>query len=441
MHKRIASKDRLSDLERELSGKPSWVHSLPHVLVATISSFLFGYHLGVVNDTLETISVDLGFTGNTIAEGLVVSTCLGGAFLGSLFSGTISDGIGRRRAFQLCALPMIIGASLSATASCLGGMLLGRFLVGTGMGLGPPVAALYVSEVSPASVRGTYGSFPQIATCLGLMSALLIGIPTKDIDGWWRVCFWISAIPAGLLAFLMEFSAESPNWLFKKRRISETEEELEKLFGAVHVRSTMDDLSNSGGAGDEFNAQLSGINAIFYFSSAVFKTVGVASNIGNIFIGIVNISGSIIATILMDRLGRKLLLAWSFFGMGAAMGIQVGAGSSSVIGSVKLYMSVGSLLLFVLSFALGAGPVPSLLLSEVLPMRIRAKAMAVCMAVHWVINFFVGLLFLRVLESVGARIVYGVFGAWCCVGVVFVKRNVVETKGKSLQEIETSLMQ
>ncbi|KZV26081.1 Major facilitator superfamily protein isoform 1 [Dorcoceras hygrometricum] len=227
MHKRVSSKEHLNFLEKEENleqshsgvckdiGNPSWKRPLPYVVVATLSSFLFGYHLGVVNDTLESISLDLGFSGSTLAEGLVVSTCLGGAFLGSIFSGLIADGLGRRRSFQLCALPMIIGSSISATTSSLGGMLLGRFLVGTGMGVGPPVVAMYVSEVSPAFVRGTYGSFTQIATCLGLMTAFFIGIPAKSVLGWWRVCFWISAIPAVLLAFLMEFSAESPHWLFK----------------------------------------------------------------------------------------------------------------------------------------------------------------------------------------------------------------------------------
>ncbi|KAE8706494.1 putative plastidic glucose transporter 2 [Hibiscus syriacus] len=184
---------------------PSWLLSFPHVVVATITSLLFGYHLGVVNEPLESISIDLGFSGNTLAEGLVVSTCLGGALIGSLFRGLVTDGVGRRRAFQFCALPMIIAAATSATIKNLAGMLIGRFLVGTGMGLGPPVASLYVAEVSHASLRGTYGSFIQIATCLGLVGALFIGTPVKETAGWWCVCFWVSTIPAGLLAFVMMF--------------------------------------------------------------------------------------------------------------------------------------------------------------------------------------------------------------------------------------------
>lgn len=474
-YKRVSSRDNTKvDMEESSAlfqngmgqeiTNPSWKLSLPHIIVATISSFLFGYHLGVVNEPLETIALDLGFSGNTLAEGLVVSTCLGGAFIGSLCSGWIADGIGRRRAFQLCALPMIIGASVSATTKSLEGMLIGRFLVGTGMGVGPPVASLYVTEVSPAFVRGTYGSFIQLATCLGLMGALFIGIPVKAIIGWWRICFWIATVPAGILAFAMMFCAESPHWLYKKGRIAEAEAEFEKLLGGSHVKFAMADLHKSD-RGDETDAvklsellygrhfrvvfigstlfalqQLSGINAVFYFSSTVFKSAGVPSDLANVFVGIANLSGSITAMILMDKLGRKALLVWSFFGMAVAMSVQVAGASSFISGSGAVFISVSGMLLFVLTFALGAGPVPGLLLPEIFPNRIRAKAMAVCMSVHWVINFFVGLLFLRLLEQLGPQILYSMFCTFCLMAVVFVKRNVVETKGRSLQEIEIALL-
>lgn len=474
-YKRVSSRDNTKvDMEESSAlfqngmgqeiTNPSWKLSLPHIIVATISSFLFGYHLGVVNEPLETIALDLGFSGNTLAEGLVVSTCLGGAFIGSLFSGWIADGLGRRRAFQLCALPMIIGASVSATTKSLEGMLIGRFLVGTGMGVGPPVASLYVTEVSPAFVRGTYGSFIQLATCLGLMGALFIGIPVKAIIGWWRICFWIATVPAGILAFAMMFCAESPHWLYKKGRIAEAEAEFEKLLGGSHVKFAMADLHKSD-RGDETDAvklsellygrhfrvvfigstlfalqQLSGINAVFYFSSTVFKSAGVPSDLANVFVGIANLSGSITAMILMDKLGRKALLVWSFFGMAVAMSVQVAGASSFISGSGAVFLSVSGMLLFVLTFALGAGPVPGLLLPEIFPNRIRAKAMAVCMSVHWVINFFVGLLFLRLLEQLGPQILYSMFCTFCLMAVVFVKRNVVETKGRSLQEIEIALL-
>ncbi|XP_031387957.1 probable plastidic glucose transporter 2 isoform X1 [Punica granatum] len=459
-----ANSGYMQDNTSLVTADPPWRHSLPHVVVATIISFLFGYHLGVVNEPLESIALDLGFSGNTLAEGLVVSTCLGGALIGSLFSGWIADEFGRCRAFQLSALPMITGASISAISKTSVGMLLGRLLVGVGLGIGPPVASLYVTEVSPAHVRGTYGSFIQIAACLGLMTALCIGIPVKEIIGWWRVCFWVSTIPAAILALAMLVCAESPQWLYKQGRIAEAEAELERLVGPSHVRFAMSDLSrlDKSDANDTVKLsellygrhsrvvfigstlfalqQLSGINAIFYFSSTVFKSARVPSNLANIFIGISNLTGSIIAMVLMDKLGRKVLLLGSFLGMAIFMAIQAVAASPSVPAYAASYLSVGGMLMFVLAFALGAGPVPGLLLPEIFPSRIRAKAMAVCMSVHWVINFFVGLLFLQLLEQLGPHLLYSIFATFCLMAVIFVKRNVMETKGKSLQEIEIALL-
>nr|KAJ0213387.1 hypothetical protein LSAT_V11C400197730 [Lactuca sativa] len=157
--------------------------------------------------------------------------------------------------------------------------------------------------------------------------------------------------------------------------------------------------------------QLSGINDVFYFSSTVFKSAGVPSDVANMSVGVVNLSGSIIAMILMDKLGRKGLLLGSFMGMAMSMGMQAVAGSSLVSG-------------FVLSFAMGVGPVTGLLLSEIFPSRIRAKAMAICMAVDWL----------------GPLILYTVLASFCLVGFLFVRKNVVETKGKTLQEIERALL-
>ncbi|KAF9614368.1 hypothetical protein IFM89_018243 [Coptis chinensis] len=447
------------DFPDQVATNPSWKPSLPYILVATLSSFLFGYHLGVVNEPLESISLDLGFSGNRMAEGLVVSMCLGGALIGSLFSGWITDGIGRRRAFQLSALPMIIGASVSATTSNLEGMLFGRFLVGTGMGLGPSVASLYVTEVSPSFVRGTYGSFIQIATCLGLMGALFIGIPAKGIVGWWRVCFWVSAVPAAILALAMEFCVESPHWLHKKGRYSDAEATFEKVLGGMHVKFAMAELSKSDRGdgtdsvkfsellyGRHFRVvfigstlyafqQLSGINAVFYFSSTVFKSAAVPSDLANICVGVANLSGSIVAMILMDKLGRKVLLLGSFFGMAVAMGVQVFAASSIVSGSGSVYLSVGGMLLVV--------GISQLFRVEIDVSKRNASSLAWVIIFRVeidVINFFVGLLFLHLLEKLGPQILYSFFATFCLMAVAFVKKNIVETKGKSLQEIEIALL-
>ncbi|XP_024540180.1 probable plastidic glucose transporter 2 isoform X1 [Selaginella moellendorffii] len=456
-----------TNADQEQANQPvPWHLSLPHICVALIISALFGYHIGVVNIPLPYISRDLGFGENSLAQGFVVSVCLIGAFAGCAISGTVADRLGRRRAFQLCAIPMVLGPILSAKAWNLASMLVGRLLVGCGLGIGAPVLALYVSEVSPTQVRGSFGSFPQTATCIGLLAALIVGLPISSTPDWWRACFWISTLPAALLLLGMEFCAESPRWLFKNSRWYEAEHELERLWGAAHAKAAMSDLVQSEQSDDlEMIApwkelldrryvravllggglfalqQFSGINAIFYFSSTVLKSAGVSSDLAaTVSVGAVNLVGSFVAAGLMDRLGRRKLMMWSFTGMAVSMAMQAAVAAFGFLKPIRATTTLIGTLFYVFSFASGAGPVPALLLPEIIPIRIRGKAMAFAMCVHWVAHFLVGLLFLPLINATGASVLYTFFSLVCFFAAIFVKRNVVETKGRSLEDLEMLLV-
>eukprot|EP00897_Mesotaenium_endlicherianum_P005098 jgi/Mesen1/4616/ME000236S03868 len=428
--------------------KPAWMSALRHVATACLAAYLFGYHMGVVNGPLEYLAADLGFAASSLKKGLVVSIFLVGAFLGCAVSSSIADGIGRRKSFQAAAIPIFIGTLLSSTAQGFNQMIAGRFLTGSGLGVGAAVCALYISEISPIQQRGTFGSLVQVATCVGILSALAASFPLATNPGWWRTCFWFGTAPAVMLLGGMQFCAESPRWLAEKQRWGDTETAMESLWGRAEVKGAMFDLQrNSGGEVVGLGAavfglqQLAGINAIFYFSSTIFKNAGIQSDIiASTVMGTVNLLAALVSTLLMDRLGRKKLLSWSFAGMGAAMATQAVFLGLPALQSFAPTASVLGTLLYVIAFALGAGPVPALLLPEMFPDRIRAKGMAVSMCVHWVFNFVIGLTFLPLLQLWGPSTLYSCFAVLCCVAVVFTSRCIIETKGRSLEEIEKLLL-
>ncbi|WRX22591.1 Major facilitator [Theobroma cacao] len=422
-------------------GKSSGI-VLPFVGVACLGAILFGYHLGVVNGALEYLSKDLGIAENTVLQGIlfrwVVSTLLAGATVGSFTGGALADKFGRTRTFQLDAIPLIIGAVLSSTAQTIQTMIIGRLLAGIGIGISSAIVPLYISEISPTEIRGALGSVNQLFICIGILAALVAGLPLAGNPRWWRTMFGIAAVPSILLALGMAFSPESPRWLFQQGKIPEAEKSIRTLYGKERVAEVMYELRTAGQGSTEQEArwfdlfssrywkvvsvgaalflfqQLAGINAVVYYSTAVFRSAGIASDVAaSALVGASNVFGTAIASSLMDRQGRKSLLITSFAGMDVSS--------------------------YVLSFSLGAGPVPALLLPEIFASRIRAKAVALSLGMHWISNFVIGLYFLSVVNKFGISSVYLGFAGVCLLAVLYIAGNVVETKGRSLEEIELAL--
>ncbi|WOK94172.1 plastidic glucose transporter 4 [Canna indica] len=437
---------------------------LPYVAVACLGAILFGYHLAVVNGSLEYLAKDLGIAENTVLQGWVVSTTLAGATVGSFTGGSLADKFGRTRTFQLDAIPLAIGAFLSATAQDVRTMIIGRLLAGIGIGISSAVVPLYISEIAPTEIRGALGSVNQLFICVGILVALVAGLPLAGNPLWWRTMFTVAVVPSVLMALGMVFCPESPRWLFQQGKISQAETAIKKLYGKEKVTDVMHDL-RAGGEGstepdagwlDLFNAryrkvvsvgaalflfqQLAGINAVVYYSTSVFRSAGIASDVAaSALVGASNVFGTTIASSLMDKKGRKSLLITSFMGMAASMLLLSLSFTWNVLAPYSGTLAVLGTVLYVLSFSLGAGPVPALLLPEIFASRIRAKAVALSLGMHWVSNFIIGLYFLSVVNKFGISRVYLGFATVCILAVLYIARNVVETKGRSLEEIERAL--
>uniref|UniRef100_A0A9I9DK98 Plastidic glucose transporter 1 n=1 Tax=Cucumis melo TaxID=3656 RepID=A0A9I9DK98_CUCME len=385
-----------------------WLPAFPHVLVASMSNFLFGYHIGVMNGPIISIARELGFEGNSILEGLVVSIFIVGAFLGN----------------YLCLTRRIC---VSAQAHTLDEVLWGRFLVGLGIGVNTVLVPIYISEVAPTKYRGTLGGLCQIGTCLGIIASLFLGIPSENDPHWWRTMLYIASLPGFFIAFGMQFAVESPRWLSKAGRLDEARVVICNLWGESEVERAVEEFQsvirndgsdlNSGwsvlleeqnfrvafiGGALFFLQQFAGINGVLYFSSLTFEDVGITNvALASLVIGITNFAVSHIIGI--DDTNLKIMFRYIF------------------------------------SFAIGAGPVTGIIIPELSSTRARGKIMGFSLAVHWVCNFTVGLFFLDLVQTFGVAPVYSGFGAFSLVAAIFSKYFLVETKGRSLEEIEMAL--
>ncbi|KAK3036563.1 hypothetical protein RJ639_031004 [Escallonia herrerae] len=411
---------------------------LPYVAVACLGAILFGYHLGVVNGALEYLAVDLGIAENT--DGLLAHFLLV-PLLVHLPGEHWLTNLAEQRLFNWMqfhwSLEHIFAQSVQT-------MILGRFLAGIGIGISSAIVPLYISEISPTEIRGTLGSINQLFICVGILAALVAGLPLAGNPLWWRTMFGIALVPSVLLALGMGFAPESPRWLYQQGKIAESERSIERLFGKEKVAEVMKDLNAAAQGSSEPEAgwldlfssrywkvvsvgaalflfqQLAGINAVVYYSTSVFRSTTVASS-------------------LMDKQGRKSLLITSFAGMAASMLLLSLSFTWTVLAPYSGPLAVLGTVLYVLSFSLGAGPVPALLLPEIFASRIRAKAVALSLGMHWISNFVIGLYFLSVVTKFGISTVYLGFASVCLLAVLYIAANVVETKGRSLEEIERDL--
>ncbi|KAG2436948.1 hypothetical protein HXX76_006464 [Chlamydomonas incerta] len=451
------------------------------VAVACAGSFAFGFNLSIINGPLETIAAELGIAGNKALMGLVVSSTLAGAALGSLAGGGVADSLGRRVSFLLAAAPMVAGPLISAAAGDINTMAAGRFITGAAIGLSSALVPTYISEVAPTRIRGTLGALNQLCICLGILGALLVNVVVPAAA--WRTMFQAAALPAALLGLGMLLGPESPRWLASKHRDAAARDAAVRLWGPAgpaeldlsRPAATAAASANAGRAaasdvdgGSPGTAvaqhgglallsgpaarplligvllfafqQFAGINALVYFSSSVFRQAGVTSDaLASAAVGATNVLGTLVAASLMERAGRKQLMAGSFMGQAAAMFAMAAGFSLPALQPYAGTIAVVGTLSYIAAFALGAGPVPALIVPELNPLATRGKAVSAAFVSHWVCNVAVGQSFLAAVQSYGLAPVYTFFGLMALAGAAYVNSQVPETKGKTLEQIEAEL--
>ncbi|MEU6404421.1 sugar porter family MFS transporter [Streptomyces sp. NPDC046985] len=442
---------------------------------AAMGGFLFGYDSSVINGAVEAIRSRYDIGSAALAQ--VIAIALIGCAIGAATAGRIADRIGRIRCMQIAAALFTVSAVGSALPFALWDLALWRIVGGFAIGMASVIGPAYIAEVAPPAYRGRLGSFQQAAIVVGIAVSQLVNWGLLNAAGGdqrgrlmgleaWQVMLGVMVVPAALYGLLSFAIPESPRFLLSVGRRERAREilaevegkgtdldarvaEIEHAMTREH-RSSFKDLLGGGfffkpivwiGIGLSVFQQFVGINVAFYYSSTLWQSVGVDpadSFFYSFTTSIINIVGTVIAMIFVDRVGRKPLALIGSVGMALGLGLEAWAFSHHLVDG-KLPTAPGLVALiaahvFVLFFALSWGVVVWVFLGEMFPNRIRAAALGVAAAAQWIANWAITASFPSLADwnLSGTYVIYAVFAA---LSIPFVLKFVKETKGKALEEM------
>jgi sugar porter (SP) family MFS transporter len=425
--------------------------------ISALAGLLFGYDTGVISGAILFVKVD--FSLSTSQEEFVVAAVLVGAVIGAIIGGRLSDRFGRRNVLIQVALLFIIGAIGTALAPTPTWLAVGRVVVGVAIGVASFTAPLYISEVSPARVRGKLVSLNQLMITIGIVVSYLADYGFSGAREW-RWMFGVATVPALILAVGLIFVPESPRWLMSRGLVEQARTILSRIRES-NVDAEISEIALSlnkqeGGLREIFSAavrpalvvgiglavfqQFTGINTVIYYAPTIFQFAGFKSASAAILatagIGAVNVLLTIVALRLLDRAGRRPLLLYGLVGMIISLGVLGFAFLSGSLSSTVAWVAVISVAVYVACFAIGLGPVFWLMIAEIYPLRVRGQAMAVATVANWGANLLVALTFLSLLHSLGRPWTFWLYGIIGIIAWVFVYTLVPETKGRTLEQLE-----
>ncbi|THA24293.1 MFS transporter [Streptomyces sp. RKND-216] len=455
---------------------------LSHVVfiaaAAAMGGFLFGYDSSVINGAVVAVQDRYAVGAEVLAQ--VIAAALIGCAVGAATAGRLADRVGRIRVMQIAAVLFTVSAVGSALPFALWDLALWRVLGGVAIGMASVVAPAYIAEVAPPAYRGRLASFQQAAIVIGIAVSQLVNFGILNLaDGdqrgvlagleAWQWMLGVMVLPAVLYGLLTFGIPESPRYLIAAGRSAEARGVLARVEGAdvdldarvaqiqESMRSehkpTLRDLFGGRfgllpivwiGIGLSVFQQLVGINVIFYYSASLWQSVGI-DPAGSFFYSfttsIINIVGTVIAVLLVDRVGRKPLALVGSVGMAVSLGLAAwafsyksGGGEDITLPDLQGAVALVAAHSFVLFFALSWGVVVWVLLGEMFPSRIRAAALGVAASAQWVANWLITVSFpsLSDWNLSGAYVLYTVFAV---LSVPFLLKWVPETKGKALEEM------
>ena len=433
--------------------------------IAALSGLLFGLDIGVIAGALPFLAHDLSITSHQ--QEWVVSAMMFGAAIGALTAGWMSYRLGRKKSILAGAILFIVGSLWSALSPDVTSLVCARVLLGLAVGFASYTAPLYIAEIAPERYRGSMISMYQMMLTTGIVVAFLSDA-ALSYSGNWRLMLGVIALPALVLFIGVIFLPNSPRWLAATGRYHDAQKVLERLRSTdAQAKKELDEIreslkiKQSGWSLFRTNTnfrrsvglgvllqvmqQFTGMNVVMYYAPKIFAIAGFASTSqqmwGTVIVGLTNMLATLIAVGLVDRWGRKPMLTTSFLVMAIGMGV-LGLFIHNGIHSVAIqYTAIVMLLLFIIGFAMAAGPVIWLLCSEVQPLKGRDFGITLSTTTNWIANMIVGATFLTLLESFGNANTFWLYGGLNLLFIVITIWLVPETKNVSLEHIERNLMQ
>lgn len=412
----------------------------------------FGYMIGYTSPALPDMLKQGIFTED---EGYWFGSLgtLGGV-LGCPLAGWMMEKQGRKRTLLFSSLPFLLGWLLIAYGSSVNIMHLGRILTGFSSGVVTVVAGVYIAESAPSEKRGMLGSGVQLGITIGILLVYALGL---FLD-WFALACVGAVIPVVATVFIARIpdtprfyllhnqrvnAIRSLSWLRNSSDVEDECRDIEESLPSAEDKITWSEFSKPQlfrplqvSLGLMFLQQLTGINVVMFYTVSIFESAGFKGHgeIATVIVGIAQVISTVLACVLMDRVGRPKLLTIAGIGMSIAcfcLAFCFYAGAEN-LGSLSLL----SLVLYIVAFALGWGPIPMLIMSEIFPVKARGSATALASVISWLSSFVITKEYGLLLSLVGQHGAFVFFGIWCMISVIFVGKMVPETKGKSLEDIE-----
>jgi sugar porter (SP) family MFS transporter len=430
-------------------------------LLAALGGLLFGYDTGVISGALLYVKEDLH--AGELAQSWIVAGLLVGAVFGALAGGRLADLISRRWTLLASGVVYVVAALAAALSQSSGQLVAARMVLGLAVGAASAVVPLYIAEHTPPKIRGGTVSYNQLMITIGILVAYLVDFALRDAGSNWRWMLGLGALPGVFLVLGMLSVPYSPRWLMQRGRREEARAVLSRTRAGddvddelAEIESVLSEERRAGlrtllrpslrpmmviGIGLAVIQQVVGVNTVVYFSPTILTYTGLHASDAiaqALSVGVTNVVFTIIAVLLLDRVGRRALLIAGTVGLTVAL-LTLSAFFGFGWQHSAPWVALVALIVFMASFAVGLGPGFWLMISEIFPLGVRGSAMAVCSVFNWAANFFVSYYFLQLIDAIGKTWTFGLYAVMGLLGIAFFATRVPETKNRTLEEIEREL--